>query len=455
MQTFIYRRLGSTLTEPSQGFIFAPTVFSSETRDLPQLHVSAYKFLYELVGDLIAYPSARRQNPAIEERRPQLQSMCLRSALGIIRTLFSLGVVNRFAEAGALPFPHPPQIGYLERHRLSVRWMIMLASALEKPEKNPPGEPRRFPLWAPFYKDETVWLYNECGVFSLAQGQCFDARALFSKALSLQREIDGGQRSAMYNRILLNQGMCAIDRARLDTASRMFKEIRDHPKRESTLAHIASGYLALVDHIKGHIQLALTGYDTAITALEHARRLRALSIFYRHRADLHRHLLDFDTALLDISKSLHHAEAGAHIDLIHYTRIAESRILLRRSGSAASLKDKIGLLQAAEDYADRMDIARIKCEALLMRGELQLVQGELLLASQFVTRAIRIANLNGLILRRIGGLHSLAEIYRRRGDTAGADRIAARVENASHGSGYHLKTLTKSSIGQTSDHTER
>jgi hypothetical protein len=85
---------------------------------------------------------------------------------------------------------------------------------------------------------------------------------------------------------------------------------------------------------------------------------------------------------------------------------------------------------------------RLKCEVLLLRGEIQVAQGELVLAAQIVTRAIRIANLNGLVLRRIGGLHLLAEIHRLRGDRDGATRIAARAERASRDTGYHLKPFS-------------
>ncbi len=441
IQTFVYRRLGSTLREPSEGYVFAPSLFSAQTRDLPQLHVSAYKFIYDLVGDLIAYPAAVRKRPELATRPEDLQAICLRSALGIIRTLFSLGVVNRFSDVHILPFPYPPQIGYLEHHRLSIRWMISLANALDGPGEN--GERRRGKVWPPFYRDEIVWLYNECGVFSLAQGQCFDAKALFDQALRLQMHIDGSTGGFMRSRILINHGLCAIDRGRLSVARRAFTEVANVKNQERLLLQVANGYCALVDHISGHIDLAFSAYKETIASLETMRRLRPLSMFYRHRADLHRHVHDFDSAATDINRSLHHAEAGGHVDMMHYTRVAEVRILFRGSGSLASIKDRLDYLQMAEDYADRMDISRLKCEVLLLRAEIQVAQGEFLLAAQIVTRAIRIANLNGLVLRRIGGLHLLAEIHRLRGDRDGAARIAARAESASRDTGYHLKPFSR------------
>lgn len=100
------------------------------TRDLPRLYGTAYKFLYELVDELIDYPGRitppERDNSAT--RSGPLHAKCLRAALGVVRSLFSLGKVTRLADFDVLPMPQPPQIGYLEHHRLAVRWMLKLAA---------------------------------------------------------------------------------------------------------------------------------------------------------------------------------------------------------------------------------------------------------------------------------------------------------------------------------------
>ena len=71
--------------------------------------------------------------------------------------------------------------------------------------------------WSPFYRDEIMWLYNECGVFSLAQGNMHDAHALFGQALQQAR----GASSPMRRRLLLNQELAAMHRGRLPEARRV------------------------------------------------------------------------------------------------------------------------------------------------------------------------------------------------------------------------------------------
>ncbi len=66
---------------------------------------------------------------------------------------------------------------YLEEHRLLVRWLLRRAQFLGNDAKPEDQQSRASDLqqeWeitkAPFYSEEIVWLYNECGLLSLIQG---------------------------------------------------------------------------------------------------------------------------------------------------------------------------------------------------------------------------------------------------------------------------------------------
>lgn len=435
IQAHVFRKLGAQNFEPSEGFLFAPSLYAAQTRDLPKLHIDSYRFLYELVDNLIAYPArSPDQQEQVHSRDLARHGMCLRAALGVVRALFSLGVVTRFSEANILPFPQPPQIGYLEHHRLCIRWMLRLAAWIEE-ERSKERSRQYAEMWPPFYRDETVWLFNECGVFSLAQGQCYDAKALFDHALKLQREIEGPT-GPMRHRILLNDAICSIDRGRLQTARTSLSEIATHSE-DPLLSCISGGYLAVTEHLSGRVAAAMTGYDRAIEVLQSIKSIRPLAMLLDHRADLHRRTGDLEAAGRDYRTALEHAEAGGYADLVHYVRIGQARARLRERWTAASVQEAMKHLKEAEDYADRMDIPRLKCEALLRRCEVQVDQGDTTLAGQLVTQAIRVANLNGLALRKISGLLLLSKVLETRGNSDVASRVRNRAIVSARDIGYH------------------
>ena len=293
-----------------------------------------------------------------------------------------------------------------------------------------------------------MWLFNECGVFSLAQGQTFDANALFGQSLKLQEAIDGGERGPMRQRILVNWGLCLIDRGRLVSARRTFREIQSASENDPLLQTLAAGFLAHIDSLTGQIPNAERGFAETAVELEKQRHLRPLAILYCSWGDLHRHIGKAELAIADYKRAHDYAEAAGYADFVHYARIGIARTRLWRTRSSTEIEESMRILEAAEEYADRMDIPRLKCEVMVIRGEIQIGQGEMVLASQLVTRAIRIANLNGLVLRKISALQLLSEIHRARGDMAGADRLYNQTLQAAREIGYHL-TVTHSSLDLT------
>ena len=268
VQLYVYRRLSVQPVEPTEGNFFTISLYASQQAGLPMLNASAYAFVDELINHLICY-AGRSSNFA----DPKLRAWCLRAGLSITRTLLPLGVVSRFADLPGLGPPTPLDAGHIEHRRLAVRWM--LKAAVDHHDEPKSG-------WSPFYRDEIMWLYNECGVFSLAQGNMHDAHALFGQALQQAR----GASSPMRRRLLLNQGLAAMHRGRLPEARRWFVEIMEGEGEHFGLKFMAEGYLGSCDHLEGQLEAAGRHYEKAFKGLLAIPRLRAASIVARNSGDL-------------------------------------------------------------------------------------------------------------------------------------------------------------------------
>ena len=440
IQDHIYRRLGSQHRESGDGNVFAPSLYAAQARGYPRLKAPAYAFLNELVDALAHYPrttGAIRLNTLATDQIPVF-SECLRAALGVTRTLFSLGVVARFADADGLPHRSASQVGYLEHHRLAIAWMIRLADWLDE-QKN------KFKHLPPFYRDEIVWLYNECGVFSYAQGKCYAAKALFQRALTLQADIEGRSGGPTRRRILLNEGMNAIDRGRLTSARKAFDEVRLGARSDELSALIATGYCGVIDYYSGEFESARSKLDLAVKGLQDEERVRPLTLLKMCTGFLNLYTGRYDDSQREFAESLQLAEAGGFSDLVHTAYMGALKAHLRRPGNHDHdiMREQARSLDVAEAYADRMDIPRLKVDVVLLRAEVLLRQNETTLSGTHVTQGLRIANLNGLTFRKIFALELLARVYRTRGHRKAADRLDVFTQRAARSTGYHLSVFRK------------
>jgi SIR2-like domain/MalT-like TPR region len=442
LQLYIYRRLGSQNFEPADAFFFSVSLYSSQTRELPTLSANAYAFLNDLVDELIDYPTPDGKD-RIFPPDAETKARCLRAALGIARTLFSIGVVARFADLHEVTIPRPPRVGYFEHRRLVLRWMIVRAKALEREF----GANRNTNKLMPFYRDEIVWLYNECGVFSLAQGQCFDAFALLSHALDGARKIDGEQFGPVSRRILTNLGACEINRGRLARARGWFERIyKDEKEEDETVRMIARGYLALIDHVGGSMAEAKKHYKEAIETLKMHGRSRSTSLFLCCRAELHRHLDDQKAAEDDLRTALDLSRRAGYEDMARFAIVGTAR-LKASNPEAKDFPTIARILDEAEVYSEAMDIPLLRCEISYTRAIILLKQGEHTRAGRETTRAIRAATLNGLALRALAYRNLLADIHIARGWTDQGKRMKEQVKEAARNVGYGLllQRISKSS----------
>lgn len=432
LQLYIYRRMGSQNIEPADAYFFSVSIYTSQTRELPTLGANGYAFLNDLIDGLIGYPRSEPGAVDTTAITTAIGARRLRAAIGLARTLFSIGVVARFANLKEVRIPHPPRVGYFEHHRLALRWMLLLAKKLDKAAAKQAGT-----YLPPFYRDEILWLYNEAGVFSLAQGQCDDAAALFSAALTQARKIEGPKNSPIRRRILINLASCEINRGRLARARDQLSEVVRSAEEDEIIRTIAEGYFGLIDHIEGSLVEANDQYDRAIKTLRELGRSRPVSIFLCCRAELHRHRNDHNLAEADLRDAVDIARRAGYEDTAWFAMVSKARMDATRNDARAFRKISEDLAKA-EDYVEAMDIPYLRCEISYARAIILLKQGEYILAGQQATRAIRTATLNGLSLRALAYRNLLAEIHLERGWEEQAERMKTHVREAARSIGYRL-----------------
>jgi tetratricopeptide (TPR) repeat protein len=381
----------------------------------------------------------RSNNEVPSSRSSDLAVRSLKAGIGVARTLFSIGVVARFDDLGGVRVPIPPRPGYFEHHRLILRWMLLRASNIGSVSAvgTATGKSRKShgTMQMPFYPDEMIWLFNECGVFSLAQGQMFEAIAMFDAALKGAEAIEGEANSSIRRRILLNLALCSIYRGRPNEARRQLTEIQSEESEDEAVQLIATGHLGLLDHIGGFNESAMHRLSEAIKGLIKLRRFRAVSMFLRHRGDLHRDLHDFGSAKKDLVEAIDLARLSGSQDMAWFAIVARTRLDVTEG---VDLRESAKRLEDAERYADAMELPLLTSETCFVHAQMLLRQGETALAAEKVTKALRLATLHGLTLRSIAYRNLLADIHLERGWSEEAKKIRGQALQAARSAGYRL-----------------
>ena len=408
----VVRKMGGSLKEFVSTNSFAATLYASMPSELPRPTPATYRFLRQLVSSLSGYPDRYMLGDPSEPwhfktAQPHTRVQALRSALGILRSTFSVAVVSRFEEYKSVGDKWLQRAGYFEEHRVQVRWLIKQASMLDgtlceaRPGITDPDSQRTVEMGElnAFYRDEIIWLYNECGVICLVQGNLLDAVGLFRHAILRNREIEGfGEAGAQHCRISLNLAVVQIERGRLSAAINRLDPILTHREPGTDLHAMATGYRALIHHLQGESDLAQKGYQEALTVLRTQRDSRAASIFCRHFGDLYRLLKkpELSAQLLDEATAL--AESGGHEDLHKKAQLSRIRFEIVQD-KHGSVREHLHHLRQIESYAETMDMPTLFCEATHIHAELLLNQGETTLAGKLLQKVIATAKRNGMELR--------------------------------------------------------
>lgn len=432
-QKHIIRKMGSGPREFVEINNYAPTLYASMPADLPRLSHEAHLFLQRLVDSLAQYPDRRGSDAAsaswhFGEAPLATRVQALRAAMSTVRSAFSIGVVSRFEDYESHdPDSGVPARGHFEAYRVQVRWLIRKAWELLKVKPDPLTYDPAVEAGhiQAFYRDEIVWLYNECGVVALVQGNLNEASAMLRQAMRFNRSIEGNSDGGpQHNRISLNLAITQIERGRLGPALKRLEDIcqAEARRRKGRVWHIAYGYSGLIHHLQGNHEEAVTRYKKAIEVLKVYDDSRSVSIFSRHYGDLERYNAKLDHSPERVGKAgqliddaIGFAQAGGHEDLHKRARLSRVQLDIHaRKSSDFSIEAALGQIRLIEEYAETMEMPSLICDVLVVRARLLLSQGESTLAGSLLARAMAITRRNGMSLRLTVAATAYARVLAKR-----------------------------------------
>ena len=376
------------------------------------------------------------------------RSALIRGSYAILRGSFSIGAISRMEMMGEMSFKQP-----YETYRLWIQSIMHLTIRLSQLQdkkvqiqsSDEAKEKIQLEHNLPLYKEEISWLYNEQGVVSFMQGKVFDAISLYHQALTVaKKQVKHSEEQAVYapiRRIQVNLALAEIERGNIHKAINILDKVLGgivlQPSSTISLTALyATGYRALCDHLTGNLSQAEAGYKKVINEVQKRRQLRTLSIFQRHLADLYRvqGLMEDANQLLLLSEKA--ASQAQQEDILNYTLISRARLMR----DLASRVDALRILRRAENYAKTMGLQKMLAEALKVRAEVMLAEGEVTQAGKTAAQAVAIFNRNGLRLRKLSAALLQARVYLKRSQTSFAHKILIEVEQEASDLGYTLKS---------------
>ena len=320
--------------------------------------------------------------------------------------------------------------------------------------------PRSNPECA-LYPHELAWIWNERGVIAFAQGKMYDAIPFYNMALEALKDHEGHEGFAGPGkaRILLNIATVNIERGNLRRAQEQLKLVIDDSmessgpisnsnKDEYTIVRrhvvrpISIGYQGLILHLQGDLESAIKKYDEALNLLTMQSRLRAVSIFRKHRSDAYAALGNIHEAEQDILHAISSAQSMMQIDQLHFARLSEVRLSLLKK-TVNDQKKATRIIESVIDYASSMNLYRLLCEALFYDARLKTNQGQYDLASKSAAQSVAIATKQGMKVRRISITILLGEIFCRKKDTATGLKLLDDAGEAAQRIGYQLAVERK------------
>jgi hypothetical protein len=410
LQRHLFSRIGAPLVEYPDIDPFTVTLYASQPNELPRLTPDVHLDLRRTVAALSGYPDVpslmhfyveQKENAATRRRM-------LRAAFGIMRSIYSVAALARIDFSGtdeatatiALP---DQDHGMFEDNRRQLYWLSARALEFSAEDKE-----------APFRIEELVWIYNECAVYSLAQGRLLDAVPLF---------------------YLLNKAVCDIERGRGIESRGALDRIASADEYEHPVPGlIAKGLLGQLAHLRGDQENAGAIYAAVVKELSAEGQSRAASIFARQHADMLRdNGKDAELPLRLAEQAIQLAMRGGHEDIRHQAVLSRSKILIaRRDPNLADLHHE---LDVVDRYARIIGMPRLTCRVAELRAKLHVKAGDMRTAGTFATRGLEVASRNGLQVRKINLLLLLAEINMKRDQQSAArpllqeaDRLARQSE---------------------------
>jgi hypothetical protein len=438
MQRHLLRMMGGRNVEPTQWDQFTTTTYASLPDESPSLRANAHRTLTEVVHTLTRYPGTMEAWPSGEKPMKQqadtVRAMVtftdrIRAAYYLARSTYSFGVISHLAPDQAADATH---LGHMEQYRRLVRWITHAAKYWEREYilGAAPGSVGR--RWCTetrprgiFYPGELIWLYNECGVISLAMGKLHDAEHLLTMGERAARLVEGDDSGSLHVRVRLHSALVQIERGRPHRARLMLAPIADRRNGHPVPPMIAESYLGLVEHIGGNYTQARDHYDKALKGLRRHRRARASAFALIGLADVEHklHPSRFDDALSLAEEAISLAQQGGHEDLRVMAMLERIRICVEATRTDG--QNLFEQLSFAQQYARRMDLPRIACDVHELRARMLMKQGEFHMSAADATASLEIAAKYDLKLKKARGILTLAQIYHRRSEIEGARTLAA------------------------------
>lgn len=448
VRNFIYRRLGSSTSQGGETNFYGISIHAIQPLDLPTPNNDIYRFLDKLVVELThpRLPDFIQLGERLSRGHPHVPR-CHRAALGVLRSCFSIAVIARITDMPVSEGPNDEPVQHFERYRSRIRSLINRQLDYQQifaptknstvPEENEARDRRISSAPFSFHQDEITWLFNERALVSFAQGRLYDAAPLFQQAMASNDKVDPSQKRPNCVRITLNQTLVDIDRGHLRRARETLGKLAssDVILGSDTIAIVIDGYLALIDHLEGHLERARKGYASVTRRLIQHGRYRALGIFNRHFADLLRALGDRSAAARRIEAAIAAAEAGRQQDVLQLARVSQARLIHDDPGNRPQAQR---ILQLADTYADRSGLLKLKADVLEARGGFLLSQGEIHLAGRIAVHSLRLCAENGMTLRKISALILMGRIMGQRGNRSSAENMLAVARGLADRIGYQL-----------------
>jgi SIR2-like domain len=456
VQRHVFRRMHQPRVEFPEIESYMPTLYTSLPNDLPYPMPDAHKQIRGMVIRLSRYPSethfpdADEKGEQDEAIRVDREARMLRAAYGIMRTVYSAGVVARFN--AYIPATPAPADGFFEEHRLHVRWLLWRAKEIEGNLRSIDKDKPRSELGSEaddwqrdrlaFHSGDIVWLYNECGLLSMIQGNLHDAAKLFAEGLRAVQAYEAPKiGGASTNVLRLNRAIVDIEMGKCRKAEGALGAIAAAPHEHRIVRWVATGYLGLIDHVRGDTTSAEHRYQKSVDALRSLQCYRAASIFARYQATMHiaNHSADSARIWQIAEDAVKLASIGNHEDVYQLARLVRLRAQVKGHRPAADQgREAAELRQTAEVqsqlenisvYARVMGMPRLSVQIAQLDAEIRVEAYDLHNAMKSVTRALSLANEKGMVLKKVELMTLLAGIYELRGMRDGARLLAESARN--------------------------
>ncbi len=451
LKRYCFQQMGVGVADYAAVDNFTLTLYADQPNDVPKLTPETHHFLRTTIAALSGYPEdlrggaeydALNRETADEEESRQNRTTrmrMLRAAYGILRSTYSV------ANVAQLGLEHEringdgenvaERSGFFEELRRQIRWILNQARILttERPDS---------PAFAPFYAEEIVWLYNECGVLSLAQGRLTDAIALFLMADRAAQKLEPEPSGPLRTLIALNTAIVHLERGYLESSRQVLDAIAADKRNEDAVRAIAKGYRALVHHINGHAVIAEKLYEEAIDTLVPLRKTRAASIFSRHLGDLLRRRDEAGRILAKqrVEDAIRLSIEDNHEDTRYLSLLARARMAMSEQIDAEISKEVHTLLDTVERYATATGMPRLTAETAEIRARLHYRNGDLKTAGSVCTFCLQLASLHEMRLRKVGALSMLAQINDARGDRHASHVIAEEAAALARRTEHHFES---------------